>query len=52
MVLHNFELGFQIIQDFRLPVKQIYINAIAQICRKKQLNKVNEMLRNIKATIH
>jgi len=51
IVLHNFDLAFQIIQEYRLPIKQIYINAVAKIVQKKQLNKVNDLLRSIQGTI-
>ena len=51
-MLHNFDLAFQIIQDYRLPIKPIYINAISKILRKKQTSKVLDLFRFIKGTIN
>jgi len=49
--LYNYELPFQIIQDFRLPITPIYSNALVSISQRKQLNKINDFLRYIKGTI-
>lgn len=51
LVLHNFDLAFQIMQDFRLPITTIYVSAIKKIAQKKQEAKINDLLRNIKGTI-
>jgi len=50
LVLHNFDLAFQILQEFRLPLPQIYLNAAQKIVRKSQI-KLNEFLRYIKGTV-
>jgi len=49
-VLYNFALAFRIMQDFRLPITNIYLKAICAISRKKQANKVNDLLKEIKGT--
>jgi len=50
LVLYNFALAFRIMQDFRLQITTIYLNAIQTISRKKQPNKVFDMLKEIKGT--
>jgi zinc finger FYVE domain-containing protein 26 len=52
LVLYSFELAFQIIQHFQLPMKQIYIDSLSQIARKKQINKISDFLKYIKGTIN
>lgn len=47
----NFELAFQIIQTFRLPITSIYKNALISLAAKKQLTKVEEILKEIKVII-
>ncbi len=51
LVLYNFELAFGIIQEFRLPVTQLYCDAAKKIAKKKQFAKVEELLKNIKGSI-
>ena len=51
LVLHNFDLAFQIIQDFQLPIKQIYVNAVSEMSRRRQTTKILELLKNIKGSI-
>jgi len=50
LVLYNFALAFKIMQDFRLPITTIYLNAICTMSRKKQAAKVNDLLKEIKGT--
>jgi len=51
LVLYNFDLAFRIIQEFRLSIGNIYINAISLISKKKATSKVNELLQFIKGTV-
>jgi zinc finger FYVE domain-containing protein 26 len=51
ILLHNFDLAFQIMQEFQLPLKPIYINCLTEMTRKKQTPKVMELLKNIQSTI-
>jgi zinc finger FYVE domain-containing protein 26 len=49
---HNYDLGYQIMQEFRLPVTQVYPNAISKIVARKQANKLEDMLRNVKGILN
>jgi hypothetical protein len=51
--LNRFNLAFQIVQDFRLPCEEgeVYRRAARHLTRKRQLGKVNDMLKNVKGTI-
>jgi len=51
LILGNFDLGFRIVQDFRLPHSLVTIQAATTLCRKKQSSKVDELLKNIKGTV-
>lgn len=44
----NFDLTFQIIQDYKLPLQDVYVGAISQMAHKKQFSKINELLKNVK----
>lgn len=51
LVLHEFHLAFQIIQEFRLQTNSIYSNAVTRIIKRKQANKVDDLLTNFKGTL-
>lgn len=51
LVADNFDLAFQIINDFRLPTVSIYSAAVVKMIHKKQSNKVLQLLKNINGTL-
>jgi hypothetical protein len=48
LVLGNFDLAFAIMQDFRLPVVRVYINAIERLARSNLVGRVNDLLKDIR----
>eukprot|EP00698_Gefionella_okellyi_P019228 TRINITY_DN5871_c0_g1_i1.p1 TRINITY_DN5871_c0_g1~~TRINITY_DN5871_c0_g1_i1.p1 ORF type:complete len:279 (+),score=65.88 TRINITY_DN5871_c0_g1_i1:327-1163(+) len=51
VLLNSYALAFSIIQEFRLPAVPIYVNAAKKLIQRKQLSKVQDLLRNVKGTI-
>lgn len=49
IVNRNFDLGFQIIQEYRLSASEIYRGAIEHLARSRQTKKIDELLKNIRA---
>ena len=48
LVLGNFDLAFAIMQDFRLPVVRVYVNAIDRLARSNLAGRVNDLLKDIR----
>lgn len=47
----NHELAFKVMQEFRLPMAPIYVNAIAKIAGKKQVSRIFDLLKNVKGSV-
>jgi hypothetical protein len=48
MLLDNFDLSFKIIQEHRLNPVEVYVHSARSMARQKQVNRFNELFRNIK----
>lgn len=48
LVLHNFDLAFAIIQEYRLPTQKIYQTALVSMAMKQQGKKIDEVLKMVK----
>jgi zinc finger FYVE domain-containing protein 26 len=48
---YNHELAFKVMQEFRLPMAPIYVDAIAKIASKRQVSKIFDLLKNVKGSV-
>ncbi|KAF2070635.1 hypothetical protein CYY_008045 [Polysphondylium violaceum] len=50
-IYNNFELGFKLTQEAKLPLPPIYINAFSAMVRRKNISKTEEYLNNLRTFI-
>jgi tetratricopeptide (TPR) repeat protein len=48
LTLHNFDLAFAIVQEYRLPTQKIYQSALVSMALKQQAKKIDELLKMVK----
>lgn len=48
LVLHNFDLAFAIVQEYRLPTQRIYQSALVVMATKKETKKIDELLKMVR----
>jgi zinc finger FYVE domain-containing protein 26 len=46
----HFDLAFRIANEFHLPIVKLYARQLCDLSRKKQINIINELLKNIRST--
>jgi len=51
MLVENFDLGFRIIQEYRLSAVEIYVTAARAMARQRQIPRLSEFFRYIKVKI-
>lgn len=51
VLLNAYATAFGIIQEFRLPAVPIYVNAAKKYIQRKQISRVQDLLKNVKGTI-
>lgn len=51
IVLGGYDLAYQLVQNFKLPSGQVYGNAVRSLARGKQLSKITDLIKQIKAVI-
>jgi len=51
MLVDQFDLAFRIIQEYRLSAVECYVHSVRSMARQRQVNRLSELFRNIKATI-
>jgi zinc finger FYVE domain-containing protein 26 len=47
LIHHNVDLGFRIVQEFQLPIVQIYQNALVKLTQSKQFKYINEVMKSV-----
>jgi len=47
ILMHNFDLAFSIVQEYRLPSK-VYASAAVKMAQKKQTKKIDELFKHVK----
>jgi zinc finger FYVE domain-containing protein 26 len=48
---YNHELAFRLMQEFRLPMAPIYVDAIGKIAGRRQVSKIFDLLKNVKGSV-
>ena len=51
ILLDGYDLAYQLVQNFKLPSGKVYGAAVSDFARRKQMSKILDLLKQIKAVI-